>query len=376
MSGPIDFVVVVGAVRLAAMAASRLAEEAERMARTQARLAEKRIAAAKRTARLARETKRAEKEFRQARAQAAETQRRQNLADLAERSAQTDAHLAKLRSDAATVVRRGTSESDEGVLQPPKTPAQVTHPARQDAELSKEDNDRVGSAQIEPTSVPNRDDRDNKNVAASDKGSTGALDASVCHESFNVLAEQLIAWQDVLADEEAVKHFRKQAASEWSEKVTTVIADYEQGKPVEGLLHEAQSLLAMAQQIHDEAGQDQAKFANRNELLLDIMSSLQENGYFVKDPVLSNPADPAGPVLVTAIRGDEEMQATVDFSDTIHSVWNGSEVDHCKYAFFDYVDSMKARGIDVSTTRDDLQERPKLKQKGAKELPRKDAEDR
>ena len=97
---------------------------------------------------------------------------------------------------------------------------------------------------------------------------------------------------------------------------------------------------------------------------------MKEIGFFVHDPQYENPADPTGPVIIKAVRGDEEVTTSVDLSETIKSVWNGLADERCKDSFFDYVEQMKAKGVEVKPHREDLRDRPILKQKGANELPR------
>jgi hypothetical protein len=105
-------------------------------------------------------------------------------------------------------------------------------------------------------------------------------------------------------------------------------------------------------------------------LLGDVIASLQEIGFFVSDPYYENPDDPSGPVVIKAARGSETVTASVDLSEMVRSVWGGVEDERCKDAFFEYVDRMKDKDVEVTPTRADLRERPILKQQGAKDLPR------
>jgi hypothetical protein len=135
------------------------------------------------------------------------------------------------------------------------------------------------------------------------------------------------------------------------------------------VLQRCEELLARAEQMNKEAGETQEAYATRNELLSDVVESLQEIGFFVGDPQFEDPNNPAGPVSLKATRGSEEISASIDLTDTVRSTWDGEAGEHCKQAFFQYVDQMKSRGIEVKPTRADLQDRPELKQKGARSLP-------
>ena len=163
-------------------------------------------------------------------------------------------------------------------------------------------------------------------------------------------------WTTALSADTAVTAFAAAEREAWTNRVGEANADLA-------------ALAAEGQAIHDRAGETQARFDTPNELLRDVIASLQEIGYFVSDPQLADPNDPAGPVVLKATCGSETVTTTVDLSDAIKSVWDGQELEHCKGTFFDYMDAMKARGVSVEPERADLRERPILKQKGMNELP-------
>ncbi len=108
------------------------------------------------------------------------------------------------------------------------------------------------------------------------------------------------------------------------------------------------------------------KFNTRNELVSDIIDSLKEVGFVVDDPQFADPANPSGVVLLVANRGSERMEASIDLSDEIHSTWNNLSEEHCKTAFFDYVDAMSSKGVKVKPHREDLQNRPIKRQQALK----------
>lgn len=180
----------------------------------------------------------------------------------------------------------------------------------------------------------------------------------------------VIGWQEALRDDAAVGSFRAADAAAWLQRSEALLRETTGGAGMPTCLARAEALNAEAEALHREAGEIKGKFDTRNELLNDIIASLKEIGFFVYDPHYEKPQDPSGPVIIKAVRGDEEMTASVDLSETVKSVWNGIADDRCKESFFDYVDQMKSRGVDVKAQRDDLRERPILKRKGANELPR------
>jgi hypothetical protein len=181
----------------------------------------------------------------------------------------------------------------------------------------------------------------------------------------------MAGWREALHQDAAVTTFRAADASTWRTRSEALEREVANGAAdPKTSLAQAKALLAEAEALHHDAGETQGKFDTRNELLQDVMASLKEIGFFVDDPRYANPQDPAGPVIVRAVRGDEEMTASIDLSETVKSVWDGIADERCKESFFQYVDQMKARGVEVKPERDDLQNRPTLKQKSANELPR------
>lgn len=181
---------------------------------------------------------------------------------------------------------------------------------------------------------------------------------------------ELSAWRDALGADEAVQQFHRKAADAWRAAADACLAEDASTATFTETLDSLENMCREAQRLHDEAGTNQAEFAARNDLLRDVMDSLKEIGFFVGDPTYAIADDPAGPVLLKATRGPEMMTASIDLSQAVHSVWDGQEDEHCKATFFEYVERMKARGVDVDAERSDLQEPPRLKQQGAKELPR------
>lgn len=204
--------------------------------------------------------------------------------------------------------------------------------------------------------------------AAAEAAATAPGDEKVISEVGNLL-ESLLAWQPVLAEDTAVRDFNATAAQEWVAKAQAVVSTANDDVDPHSQLQKSQTLLAEAEQIHQKAGELQAKFVTRNELLQDMIASLQQIGFFVSDPVLENPADPAGLVRLTASRGSENVTASIDLAETVQSIWNGIEAENCKSTFFQYVDQMKSRGLEVQPDRDDLRDRPALKQKGEMVIP-------
>lgn len=183
-------------------------------------------------------------------------------------------------------------------------------------------------------------------------------------------ATSLRAWQEQLPDDTAVCQFQSSPLAQWCSDVAAILDQAPKIQDLDGLVARAEALDTQADAIHSEASEQKSRFDERNELLADILKSLQEIGFFVSDPIYENPNDPAGPVLIKATRGTEEVNASVDLSDVVRTVWNGIPDEKCKDSFFQYVDQLGKKDLVIKPVRADLQERPILKQSGARELPR------
>ena len=182
---------------------------------------------------------------------------------------------------------------------------------------------------------------------------------------------QVAGWRAALSADDAVRDFAGVDAAAWQARAEAAVADFAAGR---GVLAQCHALAAEAEAIHDRAGTVQGQFATRNELLADVMASLKEIGFHVDDPFFERPDDPTGPVVLKATLGTEQVVAHVDLGDHVRTVWDGVEADHCRGTFFDYMDRMKSRGVDVTPDRADLRERPALLSKSANELPRSAAQ--
>jgi len=180
----------------------------------------------------------------------------------------------------------------------------------------------------------------------------------------------ILQWREELAVDEDVKQYLANESGEWNRKAEVILSAYLSGANVPPAVSSAKDIVQEAQALHNQAGSLREQFNTRNELLADMISSLQETGFFVSDPQYEDSANPCGAVILRATRGGQSVVASIDLTDTIKSVWNGIEDNQCKDAFFRYVDQMKLKGVVVEPERADLRDRPQLLQVDAKLLPR------
>lgn len=393
MSGPKDFTIIFDAARRLQIQARRAAERSARKAVTEARLAEQRRLVEKRMSEMAalRAAAQAEAQKRSLAAQA-------DLAEQCEKAAQRTAKRLASAQQAAHRQSGLRAPSDIEASLPDEEERDVSSTAEPEASAQSSIATVAAAAYSIINDLSSLPDGRAQSMAARLSGSLNAMaDAGEADSDLTKhveeirdaaktehvaalerskrlpeLIRQIVCWQEELQCDEAVIHFCRERANVWQSEAQTALEEHGHGQVNDVVLQKCQDLLKRGEAISKEAENTQAAYATRNELLSDVLASLQEIGFFVSDPQFENPNDPAGPVSIKATRGSEEISASIDLSDSVRSTWDGVSGEHCKDAFFEYVDQMKARGIEVKPTRADLQDRPELKQKGARSLPNSD----
>lgn len=399
MSGPKDYVLILAAGSIAAELARRGAANAARQRATQERMRRNRERAERKTAKLAQkraqaaqrtqariEAERRANELARKRAEAAqreqarieaerkrqvEAQKRLDVvADAKQRNdARMDAKRADIR-DAAERLADAHAQAVRDDLAQRRLNASGIH--AENVQRAEQPADVIAEDEIGGLPAPTAEEFLTSGLQASDSDA-GADDSAIAAD-VNALQEklsELTAWREELADDDAAQQFHRDAVAAWGAAAAAYLAeDSAADGSVAEALDSIDKLCNDAKRLHDEAGTRQADFFARNEMLLHVMDSLKEIGFFVGDPAYADPNDPSGPVLVKATRGSEVMNASIDLSQVVRSVWDGLEDEHCKASFFEYVDQLKTRGVEVQAERADLRAPPILKQQGAKDLPR------
>lgn len=392
MSGPKDFTIIFQAARRLEIQARRAAERAARQAAVEVRLAEQRRLAQKRMAEMAalRAAAQAEARKRSLAAQAELAKEREKAAQrTAKRLASVQQAAYRRRTSSLPNIEASVSNDEERVAASavePEPSAQSSMATAAAAAYSVIDElNSLPDGQAQSVAVRLSESLN----AMADSGETDAdltkqveqiRDAAKTEHDAAIdrarrvpeLIGQIVCWQEEIQSDEATVHFCRDRAEIWQSEARTALEEHDRGHVNDAVLQKCQDLLKRAEEMSKKVEDTQAAYATRNELLVDVLASLQEIGFFVSDPQFENPNDPAGPVSIKATRGSEVISASIDLSDMVRSTWNGVAGEHCKNAFFEYVDQMKARGIEVKPTRADLQDRPVLKQKGARSLPSSD----
>ncbi len=337
MSGPKDFRVSMSAVRraeaarrLAAMAQAREEELRQRAAANRARLEE-----ASRTLLLKRE----EQE------QAA---RNRHSAIASQRQEQIALELAELAR-----LNRAKLESQQQMLRPNSASDHSANIEEASPVLTTATTLQTQAAELVQEPVP-----------------PGVMAGQGAGVDLQSQWSEVLTWREALRADVDVRDFEEGRLKQWEQLCEHCEQLVVEGASASTVAATLQSLTTEAKAIHTQAGDSAMQFTTRNELLADIIGSLKEVGFVVADPEFEDAANPAGPILLVATRGQERMEATIDLSDHIRSTWNNLESNHCASSFREYMDRMHNRGIEVVPDREDLRERPIEIQKGALDLPR------
>jgi hypothetical protein len=181
------------------------------------------------------------------------------------------------------------------------------------------------------------------------------------------LINRLSQWKHVLEASDEVRDFCGQLFLHWLESIAPILNSEDQSRSSKDRLIAAQEAILEAERLQATAIETSDKFEQRNAVIVDILDSLQEIGFFVNDPQYADPARPDLPVIIRATRADQTMVATVSLNAVVESDWQGVHGEHCTDAFFQYAQSMKARGIELTPATPHLI--PNLRTQGAVELP-------
>lgn len=186
--------------------------------------------------------------------------------------------------------------------------------------------------------------------------------------------EMLGQWQQSLTDSEETKSFGGDRYETWKSDVEQLFGGVAQQRATRQSLQRIQQAVVEAESIEQASGQVADQYQSRNEVMVDIMESLKEIGFFVQNPEFADASDPSGSVVIRAQRGNQLMTAEVDLDSRVRSDWQGIHGEHCTGAFFEYVKAMGDRGIEI--TPDDPALKPRLIKKGELDLPTQNEQQR
>ncbi|MDZ4848902.1 MAG: hypothetical protein SGI77_06385 [Pirellulaceae bacterium] len=349
MSGPKDYSISINAARRAAIAASQAAQRRARDEQLRRRAEENRQRLAAQVARM-------------------EEQRRQLLAARNQQISMAESRLADVDQAARTSINKLLAEKasrNRDALARRQIEFDEVLKKGSDELLEPDVDERTSSgfdSVFEETEILSSSPTELKDAIPTPLRS---IDAKLIQERLT----ELMNWKFELTQDENVTDFQNAERDRWLQVLKDEIEHSNSSDDAKRLL-DTEKLIQDAKSIFESANEIESKLQIRNEILASIIASLKEIGFVVRDPYYEDAAQPDQPVHVHASRGTEFMKATIDLDQEIRSVWNDIEAEHCKSTFFSYIDAMEAKGLEVKPKTDGLENRPILKQRGAKSLPK------
>jgi predicted extracellular nuclease len=177
----------------------------------------------------------------------------------------------------------------------------------------------------------------------------------------------VLQWKANFDENTDVQNFSSKELADWRIKTDQTVAVISSSTSSLETLSKLQQITSQAEQIELKAGELSDKFFARNAVLTDILDSLREIGFFVQDPEFADSSNPAGAVIIRANRGNQSLSTSISLDQKVESDWQGVHGEYCTGGFFEFVRAMDQRGVIVNP--DNINLKPQLLQKGAKELP-------
>lgn len=203
---------------------------------------------------------------------------------------------------------------------------------------------------------------------------TPAIETPAAAEKQDAIDQQITArvadllrWRENLAGSEEAQSFAYDRTRAWADETDRIIELTQNDVRNENTLDQLQSHLLEAETIEGDAGDISDQFYARNEVMSDIIASLKEIGFFVQDPEYADAERPDAAVIIRASRGDQTLTTEIELDRKVRSDWQGVHGEYCTEGFFEYVQAMNDRGVEINPDNPDL--KPRLLQKGAKDLP-------
>jgi predicted extracellular nuclease len=177
----------------------------------------------------------------------------------------------------------------------------------------------------------------------------------------------VLQWKASFDENTDVQSFYSNELSDWRTRTDQTVAVISGSTSSLETLSKLQQITSQAEQIELKAGELSDKFFARNAVLTDIIDSLREIGFFVQDPEFADSGNPVGAVIIRANRGNQSLSTSISLDQKVESDWQGIHGEYCTGGFFEFVRAMDQRGVIINP--DNINLRPQLLQKGAKELP-------
>lgn len=319
MSGRKDYIYVLEAARIAAQAAAIAARRAERSRQTRARLERAKVDAKQRAERLGQQ------------------QRQKNQERLRKAAEQSRIKIETRQAEVRQAAQKSAERADQQAADHKVQQAKQAEIARQqEAQWQREAEAAAAKAAELQTEIENQ-------------------------------TQAVLQWKQGLSENEDVQNFVSDRYADWQQRTEQIIDQMSAGEPTVELLAALQQAAADAEAVESRAGDVSDQFFSRNAVLSDIIDSLKEIGFFVQNPEFADPNHPEGAVIIRANRGNQNLTTSVSLDQKVESDWQGVHGEFCTGGFFEYVQAMNDRGVQITPNDPNL--KPKLLQKGAKDLP-------
>ncbi len=179
--------------------------------------------------------------------------------------------------------------------------------------------------------------------------------------------QTVLQWQASFSENDDVQNFTARELLDWRTTTEETIAMITNAPSSVETLNRLQEVISHAEHLEQKAGEVSDKFFARNAVMTDIIDALKEIGFFVQEPEFANPNDPSGAVIIRANRGNQSLSTSISLDQKVESDWQGVHGEYCTGGFFEFVQAMDDKGLIVTPNDPNL--KPRLLQKGAKNLP-------
>lgn len=204
-----------------------------------------------------------------------------------------------------------------------------------------------------------------------DQAHAKAAKAAKIAEEFAELCEAIEARRDTLAEDMPLRAACGERFSSWAERCARAASL----QPSEASLQEIRQAMEEGDLLVQHALDVAQQVERRRKVMQVIVESFNAIGFFTHLADEGTVENPAEKVVIVARKGVEEVKVSLPLGEQpVESRWNGQTDEKCVDSFVTYIQQMGKRGITCRPTRSDLDDRPRLRQAGRKDLPRSKSE--
>jgi len=204
-----------------------------------------------------------------------------------------------------------------------------------------------------------------------DQASAEATKAAKVAEEFAQLCEAIEARRDTLSEDMSFRTACGERYSVWAERCARAIGL----QPSDASLQEIRQAMEEGDLLVQRALDVAQQVERRRKVMQIIVESFNAIGFFTHVADEGSVEHHAEKLVIVARKGVEEVEVSLPLDEQpVESRWNGQTDEKCVDTFVAYIQQMGKRGITCRPTRTDLDDRPRLRQAGRKDLPRSKSE--